>query len=260
VLPNIRQSVPKNPNVNLASYATAVVSITVGIGAAVTLVFHPTLLAEIITVGGFGVGIASGILLTLRQRLPAAETLPTESENPGEHLKRELTRFRYTEGTEEDGTRALSQLKQLNERCESYERLLREKLNPHELTFQRYFAAVEDARQLFEDQLNHIAMILRHLAALQAEGIEQRLSQLPVMGGSEKEKVEATALRDLLTTRDEEREKLQSLFALNESLLTEVGKIVQAVSQMKDLDAAGVELESVLKELRELAQRASKYR
>jgi len=240
--------------------------LTFGVSALTTvvlLILHARLAGLIIGLLGFGFSAVTGLRALSRKRvLPNPPLVPELNEDATREqiLRRDFTRFRYTESTEDDGEKALTQLKQLEDRLKNYHRLLLEKLNQEELTFHRYFEAAVQTKIAVLDHLTQISELIRSLSSPAMTGIEEKIGALPKVSSTEEEKLAAKNLQDRLQVREEEKAQLQRLFAFNEQALIEIERITLAISKMRNLDtASSPRLETALQELEELTKRASKY-
>lgn len=148
-------------------------------------------------------------------------------------LKRALARLKWEDGVSGGAERAIGQLDQLADRFEVFEKALRAKMTPGELTYERYYSTAYSVRQAV---LQNLQSVLLSLQSLQAIGAQDS------------------------TLKAAETSKLEALLKGNDTALTRLMEAAQAVSDIKtSRDSASVNLDATLQELKELAARASKY-
>jgi hypothetical protein len=137
--------------------------------------------------------------------------------------------------------RAMHQLARLPELFSRFEATLEEKLNPGELTHERYRSA---GRRVFESTLGELQGAARRMTEI---GVIERGSP-----GS------AFALRRF---RHEQLVLLESQLDRSEAALAEMARIGLAVSSMrgKGSGETGPEFEAAIRDLRELAERTKRY-
>ena len=160
-------------------------------------------------------------------------------------LKRALNKAQFETLTELPAAQALEQLQQNQERMTSFERTLSLKLSPNEITYGRYHDAAQQVYLAILNQLNEIATRLTNVLSI-------KVSEDPTDANTE------ASTRLLL--RGQELAKVSAQLKLNESALTRMDQLTQAISEMKNQSAIGTsDLAPLLLELEDLAERAKKY-
>jgi hypothetical protein len=193
----------------------------------------PTLLLLSIGVLGLFVGFFAGIVVALLHPGSQARLALDARAEERSKLKRAFSRLKYEPDVESWATRALEQVDGLDPRFALFEEALASKMTPGELTYERYRSTAESVREAITQNFQTILLSIQLLHSM-AES--------------------ATAARAA------EESRLKSLLAVNELGFTRLDEATHAVSEIKtNRDSAAVNLEATLKELQELAARASKY-
>jgi hypothetical protein len=214
------------------------------VGAAFALAYlviaHSLLFLATAAIGLLGGGVAAFFLSAAgnrwvaRQLESGANRLALDARTE-EHdrLKRALGKLKWEESVEKPAEQAVGQLEQLASRFDLFEKALRSKMNPGELTYERYSSTAHSVRNAVLQNLQSILLSLQSLVTIAPT--EQAL-------------------------RAAESSKLQSLLSGNDLALTRLMEATQALSDIKtSRDSAAVNLDATLQELKELAARASKY-
>jgi hypothetical protein len=248
----------------LTLYPTAVgVLGAVGIG-----LFGPVTLAVAAAVAGLGVGL--GHLATqvlVRPNSVAAqhfrelhEQLSARRAAMLEDLESRLKKSAKVEGCRTHADQALKQFNMVRKRFETMQNLLASKFEPTELTYSRYFVAGEQAYLAVLDTLDGIAGRLQSACAIDPRYFEERVNamrhQKTVTPADEEE---LRTLKDRMALRSSQLETVNDLLTFNENAITEFDRVNAAVAQVRGVKSqTGVDLDSAMRELETLAQRAKK--
>lgn len=184
------------------------------------------------------VGVVGSFVARNRYRSAALgemhQEISRESASAEYQLRRQLTRLRYETHVESEATRALTQLSQIEERFGRFDALLREKMNPGELTFDRYHGVAESAVRNVVAGLEEAARVIGELQSLRAEGAG--------------------------AARSEREKRIAALLGANEKAIAQLDDLNSALGRITDSDGDVVKrLEATLGELEHLAKQADKY-
>lgn len=168
-------------------------------------------------------------------------------------LEAELKEVGETDGYE--------QLKRLKQKYETFDTLLRRKLEPSELTFGRYLGMAEQLYLGGLDNLNIVAHIRRGLNAINLSHIQRRVDKIVRDGevdAAEKQEMEALSQRQALMLQ--QNEQIASLLAQNETAMTKLDEVMAAIAPLNLGDRrATMDIEEAMLELEELALRSGDY-
>ena len=248
----------------LTLYPTAVgVLGAVGIG-----LFGPVTVAVAAAVAGlgFGLGHLATQVLMRPESIAAAhfkemhEKLLRRREATIAHLEQRLAQSAAQDGPNGYGDQALKQFNMVQKRFETMQTLLTTKFETTELTYSRYFVAGEQAFLAVLDTLEGIVSRLQSASAIEPGYHQERVQAL------KRQKPLAPADQDELRTLEERMElretqldAVNSLLTFNENAITEFDRVNAAIAEVKGVKAqTSVDLDSAMKELEALAQRAKK--
>jgi chromosome segregation ATPase len=248
----------------LTLYPTAVgVLGAVGIG-----LFGPVTVAVAAAVAGLGVGL--GHLATqvfVRPDSVAAqyfrelhEQLSAKRAEMLADLEARLKKAAALEGCRNYGDQALKQLRMVQQRFETMQELLAAKFESTELTYSRYFVAGEQAFLAVLDTLDSIVSRMQSACTIDPKYYEER------MNATRKQKAIAPAdeeelrtLKERMTLRSAQLDAVNTLLTFNENAITEFDRVNAAIAEVKGAKSqTAVDLESAMRELETLAQRAQK--
>ena len=245
-------------------YPTAVgVLGAVGIG-----LFGPVTVAVAAAVAGLGVGL--GHLATqvfVRPDSVAAqhfrELHEQLSAKRGEMLADLEARLKKTaklEGCRDYGDQAYQQFAMVQQRFETMHSLLASKFEPTELTYSRYFVAGEQAFLAVLDTLDSIVSRMQSACTIDPKYYEERVNatrrQKAVAPADEEE---LRTLKDRMALRDSQLDSVNTLLAFNENAITEFDRVNAAIAEVKGAKSqTAIDLDSAMRELESLAQRAHK--
>ncbi|MEJ2622553.1 MAG: hypothetical protein P8163_20575, partial [Candidatus Thiodiazotropha sp.] len=158
-------------------------------------------------------------------------------------------------------TDGLEQLKRLKQKYETFDSLLRRKLEPSELTFGRYLGMAEQLYLGGLDNLNILTHIRRGLNAINPSHIQRRVDQIVRDGevdATEKQEMEALSQRQALMLR--QREQIASLLAQNETAMTKLDEVMASIASLNLGDRrATMDIEAAMLELETLVRRSADY-
>jgi hypothetical protein len=140
-------------------------------------------------------------------------------------VRRQLTRLKYDTQVENEGSRALVQLKSMEAHFQHFEKSLAQKLQPEELTYNRYHAA---GLKVFD-------------------GVLENLSQAASLIGQQ-------SLAQKVTPSD----RLLELLDLNDQAIAGMERINESLEQLTG-SASPARLQAAMSDLESLAQQAHKY-
>ncbi len=155
----------------------------------------------------------------------------------------------------------LEQLARLNEKFRAFEDMLLKKLDPHELTYGRYLGMAEQVYLSSLDNLQRIANILQSIRAIEDDYLDRRidgLERLAKPGQAQLDELETLKQRRAL--KQEQLEKVQYFFTENEEAMTQMDLTRTAIASMTTTQGhASTDMETAMKELQALTQRARDY-
>lgn len=153
------------------------------------------------------------------------------------------------------------QLQRLKQKYSAFERLLRRKLNPSELTYGRYLGMAEQLYLGGLDNLNTIANIRRGLNAIDPSHIDQRTEHIHsdgIIDPHEQQELDALGLRKRLM--EQQQSHIAALLTQNESAMTRLDKVMASIATLNLGDRrASMDIEQAMLELDELVRRGSEY-
>jgi len=160
-----------------------------------------------------------------------------------------------------ESEQGLSQFERLKVKFDTFGELLRDKLDPHEITFSRYMGMAEQVYSGSLDNLYDIANILKGVKIIDHELIESRMMELESNSDmTEKQMREFDTLKERLSLRDTQLEKIEHYFSQNEEAMTQIDQTIAAIAEMRtESERASMDLESAMNRLSDLAKRAKQY-
>ncbi len=155
----------------------------------------------------------------------------------------------------------LNQLQRLQAKYDTFEELLRRKLNPGELSFNRYLSMAEQVFLAALDNLKQIADIKKSITAIDEKHIRSRIDKLGnVASASASVNQEREALTQRLQLLQHQRDKIQTLITRNEAAMTKMDEVMAAITGMHTANRrATMDMEDAMMELERLAQRSADY-
>jgi hypothetical protein len=210
---------------------------------------------------GGGIGVAAWVLdNTLRRDHHANNYVSKLHEMLERRTQASLTALE-AELHEVGETGGYDQLKRLKKKYETFDSLLRRKLNPAELTFGRYLGMAEQLYLGGLDNLNTVTHIRRGLNAINPSHIQRRVDQIVRDGEidtTEEQEMEALSRRQALMLQ--QREQITALLAQNETAMTRLDEVMASIAALNLGDRrATMDIEEAMLELEELARRSGDY-
>lgn len=146
-------------------------------------------------------------------------------------LKHALSRLQFEAGTERQGERAVEQLKEVSKRYDFFRAILLEKMEPGEITFDRYDLAARSVQAAVIENLGKVSRILEQWKLARAEEGKPALLQ-----------------------------EAEGLLGLNDAALERLDSVTTSIREVRTGKSGGSEdLATLIGELEELAGRAKKY-
>jgi hypothetical protein len=155
----------------------------------------------------------------------------------------------------------LSQFERLKVKFDTFGELLKDKLDPQELTYSRYRGMAEQVYTGSLDNLYDIANILKGVNIIDHKHVESRIAELENLKGlSDKQQRELATLNERLNLRQSQLEKVEHFFSQNEEAMTQIDQTIAAIAEMRtESERASMDLESAMNRLSDLAKRAKQY-
>lgn len=228
-----------------------------GLALAYTLLVSFNALIVVFGLAALSIGLARG---WMQRSARQGKTLEVKAQDPMRLLKRKLSQCQYLEHLDARGPeKALGQLEASQDRLEKFEPLLLQKFERGELTFQRYFGAAQQVQQAVLANLQELVTRFEHLDSLDLPGLQAERSKLQRRQDSGESEALAS-LEERLKLAQELEQDIQDRLSYNEKALTGLDHVFLAISNITtSKSGAQPELETVMDELKELAERAEKY-
>jgi hypothetical protein len=153
-----------------------------------------------------------------------------------------------------------AQIDRLHDKYQAYAELLRRKLDPNEMTFTRYLGMGEQVFLGGLDNLARISDALKSFSTNDVKEIRDRIGELRGDGiESRAQDQEEAALNARLTLMEQQREKIFSWLAENESAMTAFDRVMAGIAEMNTTQSASMKMQDAMQELEVLAKRAGHY-
>jgi hypothetical protein len=214
-----------------------------------------------LTAAGLGLGIGGlAFQFGLRREKIGRDYLARMHETMNDrrqHLLRDLTgrmqALRFRQG--------MTQLQQLQEKFDNFVAILKQALEPEEITYGRYLGIAEQVYLSSLDNLERAVGALSSVKTIDLKHIEGRIREIHADGvvtsAEETEQDSLNLRRDL---RQQQLDKVADLVAQNERAMTRLDYTAAAIADMKTRNGqASMDMESAMKELQDLIERAPKY-
>ena len=229
-----------------------------GLGAAV-LTASPLLIAGAAVGGGIAL-VSLGVNYLFRRDYFATRYLEAAHKNLVEyrqallqHLEQDLAQVKAKE--------AMAQLDRFTEKLRIFEDVLDDKLDPKELTFQRFMGIAEQVYLSGLDNLRQVASIRKSAGGVDEAYIRNRIRQLKTAGEiSKAKKDELLSLEKQLELVAKHSGSVEALLAQNEQALAQMDQAMAAVADMKTGSThSSVGMETAMSDLQQIASRATAY-
>ncbi len=231
------------------------------LGGAAALLLGPTVIPIAAAAAG---GIVSiGALLTnftLRKEQitndyvqSLHEQLSQSREKSLSELKSKLEQARSKQG--------LDQLERLQEKFELLESILSEKLNPGEISFNRYLGIAEQVFLSVIDNLSEVTTRINSIQAIDIDFLNSKMLELDRQKNiDEHQRLEMESYSKRHRIYNEQQKTIKQLFAQNESAMTVIDETTAALSGITTRKGMStLDLETAMQELSQLASRADAY-
>ncbi len=157
--------------------------------------------------------------------------------------------------------KGLDQLERLQEKFELLEKILSEKLNPGEISFNRYLGIAE---QVFLSVVDNLTEVTTRTESIKAIDIEMINSKMLDMDRNkhidEHQKLEMESYSKRRQIYNNQLQSIKSLLAHNESAMTVIDETTAALSGITTRKGMStLDLETAMQELSNLASRADDY-
>ena len=197
------------------------------------------------------------------------EEMAAYRERTREELREELAECRTVKGGEGYAEQGEAQFSQVQVKFEAFTKLLAKKLDPGEMTFNRYLGTAEQLYLAVMDNLRDIVNLLKSVDAIDIDYIAERFKALEkIMAAARKRGEEPhQADSDEVATLNKSKELYSKnlelvnvLLTKNEEALTQLDEVTAAIArEMRTTAEAKVDMETARKQLEELARRARDY-
>ncbi len=155
----------------------------------------------------------------------------------------------------------LDQLERLQEKFELLEKILSEKLNPGEISFNRYLGIAEQVFLSVIDNLSEVTTRINSIQAIDIDLINSRMLELDRQKEiDEHQRLEMESYSKRQGIFNEQQKTIKHLFAKNESAMTVIDETTAALSGITTRKGMStLDLETAMQELSQLASRANDY-
>lgn len=227
-----------------------------GLGAAV-LTASPLMIAGAAVGGGIAV-LALGVNYLFRRDYFATRYIEAAHANLVEYRKALLATLE-ADLNQVKAKEAIAQLERFSEKLKTFEDVLDDKLDPREITFQRFMGIAEQVYLSGLDNLRQVASARKGAGAVDEAYIRSRIKQLKAGGQLSKAKQdEVASLEKQLEIATKHSGSVEALLAQNEQALAQMDAALAAVAEMKT-GSASVGMETAMADLQQIASRASAY-
>lgn len=231
----------------------AIAVVLVLVVAILLLLEPPPLLAFAVIGVGLVAIVAWPIILsatgTLQRLQFQAPRLPEISESEVRTLGEELDRL--------EDPRPAYQLQAIGEKRDNLVDILGSRLDPGELTYERYRSVAEQVYLAVISNLREVAIAKRSVSAIDTDYIDARLAELG-SGDAAASLAETTSLQDRRALAATQEAKATYLLAQNESAMTLLDRTSTALADAP-IGLAPQDAEAAMEALKELADRAGRY-
>lgn len=159
----------------------------------------------------------------------------------------------------------MKQIELFQEKFDTFVSVLSRKLDPAELTYNRYLTIAEQVYLGGIDNLENAALALKSISAIDVDHIQQQLQRLKSNNqnkdsGNDNNDERIVALEKRLVLRSEQLQRAHMLRLENEKALTQLDEVSTRIASINTKSGrSDVDLEESMKELQYLIQRAENY-
>lgn len=156
-------------------------------------------------------------------------------------------------------TQGLKQIQLFKDKYENFVDILGRKLEPTELTYQRYLTIAEQVFLGGLDNLENAALAMKSVSAVDEKHIQTELLNLD-QSNSEAAKQKTGELKARLTLRESQLLRASALLLENEQALTQLDHVTTKIAEIKTQQGrAQLDLEHAMNELQHLIVRSENY-
>ncbi|HXK55599.1 MAG TPA: hypothetical protein PLZ16_03055 [Gammaproteobacteria bacterium] len=197
---------------------------------------------------------------TVRRERHAHDYLRSVHNALVEQLEQTISRLQ-TEFSQHNFDQGVTQLTKLRKKFQTFRELLKRKLNPDELTYGRYLGITEQVFLAGLDNLQQVSNTLQSISAIDGDSLRERIAFLKRETSPDKLQLrELEALEARMLLFEQQREQMARRLTQNEEAMTRIDQVMAAISSMATgRGHAGMDMESAMAELKELAGRADRY-
>lgn len=154
-----------------------------------------------------------------------------------------------------------AQYRMVRDRFNAIKDILKRKLDPSELTYERYLGAAEQVYLAVLDNLESVITGLQSVEAIDLEYIEVRLQSLKENPNpSDSDWEECRTLEERKKILEQQLEKIDALLSRNEVAITEMDKVNTSVADLKVTGGRSLhDLDSAIREMEQLARRVHEF-
>ena len=238
------------------------------LGGVATLLFGSSLLTSLALWGGATLGLGSWLVNYFLKNESFAnkyitklqEEVERQNEALLKNLKEKLAKYIDFEDLPY-GEQGVKQFSKIQTKFNIFQEALQEKLNVREVTYRRYLGTAEQVYNSVLDNLQKIAATLNSVSSIDTKYILKRMKTLRAQTQMDTaDKKEMDTLEKRLELKKNQLNMINKLLTENEEAMTELDKTTSTISQVQtQVGRAEIDLESALKDLQVLAQRAEKY-
>ena len=137
--------------------------------------------------------------------------------------------------------------------------ILGDKLDPREMTYNRYYSLAKEVLMSGIDNLSAILLALKSIREIDEAGLRRRISRLKNSKDDDTE-TEAQTLQRRLDKHGQQLKKVKRLRLENQKAMTRLDEAAAAISDMDSVRGeAEVDMENSMKMLKEMVERAKEY-
>lgn len=225
------------------------------IGILIALILFSLLLGKVVmgVISFVALLMAFGTLALVKKSQSLAVPNNSLTLNTSKSLKNLLFADQYLENVDNLGEKLFNQYELLNEKFDFYVKLLGSKFSPSEITYQRYLSAVENIYQALSDNFLKLHNSLNILSKVSIKDLRRQLEST----SDDKQK---SSLQEQVNSFEASLQKAKELLELNQKAIFELEKLSFSLNEVKSSQVASEEdLKLMMKDLKELADRAHKY-
>jgi hypothetical protein len=179
------------------------------------------------------------------------EELELRRQEALKHLMQELENIGDTQG--------MKQVQLFREKYRNFVNILDRKLEPEELTYNRYLTIAEQVFLAGLDNLENAAVATRSVSAIDVDHIQREAERL--QGKEDRSSsTKLTELKTRLNLRDKQLQRASDLLLLNEQALTQLDHVTTKLASISTKQGrAQVDLEDAMADLQHLIVNADSY-